>query len=259
MDELMEQGIKSIIDRYPAVGDLLNEYEVGCVPCQVGTCLLKDIVEIHNLSPDEEYKMMVRMAEIVMPGQEVTITRRERKVDPTGGGPKYSPPMKQLVEEHKLIKRFLALVPPVIGQMDLETEEGRKRILDGVNFVRRYADAFHHAKEEDILFRHFDRTLEILQVMYADHDTARNHMKAIVEAVEKRDRATVAEHLEAYRTLLTDHITREDNVLYPWMDRNLSDHQVGGLFAEFGEVDQRFGGEPSECEAFVRELEEDLT
>jgi hemerythrin-like domain-containing protein len=259
MDQFLERGIKSIIDQFPAVGDLLSEYGIGCVPCEVGTCLLKDIVEIHDLSPDDEYDLMVRMAKIVLPGRDVTITRRQREKSNTASGPKYSPPLKKLVYEHRWIKRFLALAPRVITDLDLDDERDRKRIADSLNFIRVYADSFHHAKEEEILFKCFDEKLEILQVMLADHDRARAHVKAIGQAVQERDEDGVRRNLEAYRALLTDHITREDDILYPWMDRNLSDNQVGVLYRDFAIVDGRFVAETAECEAFILALENELT
>jgi len=32
------------------------------------------------------------------------------------------------------------------------------------------------------------------------------------------------------------HIRKEDEILYPWMDRNLSTAQVGALFSKFAET-----------------------
>ena len=46
MDEYLNKGIKEIINQFPEVENILNEYGIGCAPCSVGTCLLKDIVEI---------------------------------------------------------------------------------------------------------------------------------------------------------------------------------------------------------------------
>jgi hemerythrin-like domain-containing protein len=74
--------------------------------------------------------------------------------------------------------------------------------------------------------------------------------------MESRDRESVIENLGAYRGLLTDHIRREDDILYPWMDRNITTTQVGKLYSSFNEVDERFGDAPARYEKFVRELEE---
>ena len=163
--------------------------------------------------------------------------------------------MKALVDEHVLIKRWLALIPPVLRDLNLEKEEDRQLILQGVDFIRSYADRFHHAKEEDILFDYFDKNSDILKVMYQDHTRGRAHVKALVEAVEQKNKAGVAEHLMAYRELLTQHIHKEDDILYPWMERNLSLNQIGELYSRFQETDQRMRSGTAKFEAFINKLE----
>jgi hemerythrin-like domain-containing protein len=60
----------------------------------------------------------------------------------------------------------------------------------------------------------------------------------------------------AYRELLTEHIRKEDEILYPWMDRELSVKQVGELFSKFNEADDRMDRKGIErCEKFVLEVE----
>lgn len=255
MEQLLNRGIKQIIDEYPEVGTILEEYDIGCVPCNVGTCLLKDIVDIHNLTPEAEQEMMVRIAKAVYPDRDIDVPLREKTHAAADGELKYSPPMKRLVDEHVLIKRLVALIPAIITKMDLETESGRQVILDAVDFIRSYADKYHHAKEEEILFKYFDEDLDILKVMHEDHETGRAHVRAVVEAVEKKERESAAEHLDGYRELLTEHIKREDEILYPWMDRELSDSQIGQMFAQFNDADTTFGDAPARYEKFIITLE----
>jgi hemerythrin-like domain-containing protein len=221
----------------------------------VGTCLLKDIVEIHALPPNDEQEMMERISHAILLGREIEAPQIWRKA-PTRKTVTYSPPMQKLVDEHKLIKRLISQIPPIIKSLDLETEEGRQRVLDAVDFIRSYADSFHHAKEEDRLFKYFDEDAEILKAMHEDHRNARSRVKRIVEGVERGDRESVIENLGAYRELLTDHIRKEDDILYPWMDRNITTTQVGQLFSSFHEVDESFGDAPTRYEEFVRTLEE---
>lgn len=54
MENILNKEIKGIIDTYPEVGKILEEYGIGCAPCSVGSCLMKDIVGIHNLDPLQE-------------------------------------------------------------------------------------------------------------------------------------------------------------------------------------------------------------
>lgn len=254
LEDYLTKGIKEIITERPGIEAILDDYDIGCGPCMVGTCLLKDIVEIHALSPRDEREMMGRIANAIHPDGEIDVPTIQRKAN-ARKAVTYSPPMQKLVDEHKLIKRLVAQIPHIIESIDLETEEGRQRVLDGVDFIRNYADSYHHAKEEDLLFKYFDEDAEIIKAMHEDHRNARSRVKNIVEGVESRDRGSVIENLGAYRELLTDHIRKEDDILYPWMDRNITTTQVGKLFSSFSEVDERFGDAPARYEKFVRGLE----
>lgn len=257
MDEYLNQGIKDVIRQFPEVGDILNEHNIGCVPCTVGTCLLKDIINVHNIAPDEERELMARISHAVHPDQAPAAPRTERKPVPT---PKqsYSPPMQKLVDEHVLIKRLVALIPQIMENLDVESAEGRQIVIDGVDFIRSYADRYHHAKEEDILLKYFDEGLEIIKTIREDHETGRGHVRATLQAVEDRDKEAVREHLDAYRELLTEHIEKEDGILYPWMDRNLSMTQVGELYARFNAKDEGSGDAPKKYEALINRLEQEF-
>jgi hypothetical protein len=150
METYLNEGIKEVIDQFPEVENILNEYEIGCAPCTVGTCLLKDIVEIHNLPADKEQEMMTRIAKTIYPDREVEIPQMKRKIEAEPEEMKYSPPMKKLVDEHVLIKRLVALLPEIVKNLDVDSDEGRQLVIDTVEFIRFYADKYHHAKEEDI-------------------------------------------------------------------------------------------------------------
>jgi len=254
MEDYLNSGIKAVIEKFPQVGGVLDEYGIGCGPCSVGTCLLKDIVDIHQLPPEEEKQMMTKIIKVIYPDKVVPIPQFSKK-KATPKEIRFSPPMKALVDEHVLIKRWLALIPSVLKDLDLEKEEDRSLILQGVDFIRSYADRFHHAKEEDILFEYFDKNSDILKVMYQDHIQGRAHVKAVVEAVEQKNKAVVAEHLMAYRALLTQHIHKEDEILFPWMERNLSLTQIGELFSRFQETDKQMGSGTEKFESFINNLE----
>jgi hypothetical protein len=49
--------IKDVIETHPRIGEILNKYEIGCVTCGVGICLLKDVVAIHALGAEIEQKI----------------------------------------------------------------------------------------------------------------------------------------------------------------------------------------------------------
>lgn len=44
-----DQAINRVIAQHPAIGEILANYDIGCVTCGVGICLVKDVVAIHVL------------------------------------------------------------------------------------------------------------------------------------------------------------------------------------------------------------------
>ncbi|MBI5678687.1 MAG: hemerythrin domain-containing protein [Planctomycetes bacterium] len=257
MQKVLNREIKELITAYPEVGRVLEEYGIGCAPCSVGSCLLKDVVGIHNLDPQKEATLMYRIEKAIYPDRKISepVVDMTRKAEPKKIT--YSPPVKKLVDEHVLIKRLLALIPSIVEFTESSLKVDKNLILGCVDFIRTYADKYHRMKEEDILFKYIDEKAEIIQVMYKDHDIGRGYVRQAVEGAEKNNKTQVKENLLAYRDLLTQHIKKEDEILYPWIDRQLSTTQVGEMFRKCNDADALVGDElPRKYEKFIVELEE---
>jgi hypothetical protein len=48
-NDMGNRPIKDVIEAHPAIGEILNRYEIGCLACTIGTCYLKDVVAVHVL------------------------------------------------------------------------------------------------------------------------------------------------------------------------------------------------------------------
>ncbi len=257
VDVYLNKSIKEIMAEFPDIEHILEEYRIGCGTCGEALCLLKDIIEIHYLEEDLEAELMTRISQAIFPNKTIKFPKRKRK--PQGLREiKYSPPMKKLVDEHSLIKRWLALIPKVIENLDLETEEGLQLINDGIDFIRNYADKYHHAKEEDEAFKYFDKNLDIIKVILEDHKKIRSYVKTMLQAIKDKDKKTLTENLCSYSEILPEHIKKEDEILYPWMDRNLSTKQVGQLNSKFNDIDEKYGDAPKKHLNFIAMLENEL-
>ena len=131
----------------------------------------------------------------------------------------------------------------------------KELINSGIDFIRNYADKFHHAKEEDEAFKYFDENLDMIKVIRNDHVKVRAHVKAMLEAIKNKDKEALAENLKAYAKILPEHIKKEDEILFPWMDRNLSTQQVGLLYSKFNEIEDDFGLTAEKHRVFIEILE----
>ncbi|MFW2368663.1 MAG: hemerythrin domain-containing protein [Desulforhopalus sp.] len=256
MEKYRNKGIKDIIAEFPQVGEILDEYGIGCGPCSVGICQLKDILDIHKMAPEKEQEVMARIEAVIYPERERGTCFSLEKGESAGASYVFSAPMQLLVNEHVVIKRWLALIPSVIENIDLATDEGIQIVEDGIDLIRSYADRLHHGKEEDILFTYFDVSEKIFQVICEDHRNARNHVRNMVGALEVKDVSSLAEHLTAYGTLLAEHIKKEDEILFPWLDSKLTSDQLVELGDKFAMEDRSIGVDPDKYQSFLKSLED---
>jgi hypothetical protein len=49
-----DAAIQDVVKDHPRIGEILDDFEIGCVDCSVGICLLKDVVSIHFLGDEIE-------------------------------------------------------------------------------------------------------------------------------------------------------------------------------------------------------------
>ncbi len=149
-----------------------------------------------------------------------------------------------LVDEHKLILRMLA----ILERNALRTARGEygnyRCYLDAVDFIRNYADRFHHAKEEDILFEALvahgmPRANSPVAAMLMEHDQGRAYVRAMEEAATAAlagtpgQDAAIAENALGYLELLKEHISKEDGILYPLAERLLPEGMRDAIIAGY--------------------------
>jgi len=139
-----------------------------------------------------------------------------------------------LVDEHRLILRMIALLERNAALTAAGVYANWQFYLDGVDFIRNYADRFHHAKEEDVLFdalvrNGMPRENSPIAAMLMEHDQGRACVRAmevaVREVMEGRQgrECAIAENALAYAALLKDHISKEDTILYPLAERVIPD------------------------------------
>lgn len=177
-------------------------------------------------------------------------------------------PSAVLKSEHKVILRVLSVLDRLATRF--EHREGFEREALGrcVEFFRLFADACHHAKEEDLLFpvlesRGIPREGGPIGMMLYEHTVARRHtaeMGAALDAVGAGDMGGEGRFVDAARAyieLLTNHIYKEDNVLFNMGDQVMNAGDQESLCSKFGEVGCRaFGGKSKQqLEAIADELE----
>lgn len=147
---------------------------------------------------------------------------------------------QKLVQEHRLILRMLNLLEAKAGELAADGEKDYRFFVDGVDFIRNYADRYHHAKEEDVLFEALvengmPRANSPVAAMLAEHEMGRAYVKGLEEAATRaqsgergQDEAIVA-NARGYLALLRDHISKEDGILYPLAERVIPEEKRQGI------------------------------
>jgi hemerythrin-like domain-containing protein len=263
MDDYMQTGVKPLIEAYPEVGQVLERYGIACVQCTAGTCKLEEVLQLHALPPQDGAELMRQIARIVDPtGTTLPAGEVPQPQAPTPAEPPrpvqltYSPPVQRLVDEHVWILRLLARIPDVVDEINTADVIDGDLLRAMVDFIRGYADRYHHMKEEDILFDYTDRETPIVHVILQDHERARQYVRGIVQATEEYDGSALCANLIRYRELLSEHITKEDEILYPYIDCALTTHQVGEMWQRFEGAEGGLEADvPQKYERFITHLE----
>ncbi len=137
-----------------------------------------------------------------------------------------------------------------------------------IEFIRSFADKCHHGKEEDILFTEMEKSGIPTQggpvgVMLYEHDTGRSYVKGMSEALtalkgeESGSINEFCKNAEGYIGLLSQHIEKEDNILYPMAEEAITSDRKIIMAREFEKVEEeRLGhGKHEEFLRLVKELE----
>lgn len=176
-------------------------------------------------------------------------------------------PIAVLMEEHRAIEKVLRAVQGCAAVLEAGGDVPREDIVDFAEFIGGFADGRHHGKEEDLLFaaltaHGMPAEVGPIAVMMAEHGAARR-LAGILRGAGTRtgpldvaEREQIVDALRGYTELLTAHIWKEENVLYPMARQYLNETVMTELstqFADFGRQQERTGA-TSEMAALAQRL-----
>jgi hemerythrin-like domain-containing protein len=131
-------------------------------------------------------------------------------------------------------------------------------LLTSASWAHSTADRCHHAKEEDLLFVAMEeagipRQGGPIGVMLHEHTLGRGYVQGMADGLAAYKMggggAQVAGNARGYVELLTQHIHKEDHILYPMADRALSAAKQAELAEGFERVERERVG-PGKHEAY---------
>jgi len=160
---------------------------------------------------------------------------------------------EQLKGEHKGIKLMLNILEEVCNRLESHRKVDSKHLQQIIEFLTMFADKCHHGKEEDLLFPEMAKAgipedRGPIAVMLREHKQGRDYIRGMSEAIvkyrkgDKNLSSKIVKNARDYISLLRQHIDKEDNVLYPMADEQLSEDKQKELFDGFEKIEmERMG------------------
>ena len=153
-----------------------------------------------------------------------------------------------LSSEHRVIERVIAALDAAAARIDADEPVRAGFFVDAARFIREFADGYHHGKEEHVLFDAMARNgmptrAGPIAVMLHEHERGRELTRGLREAGERfaagdADAASVAaDYARAYGELLTQHIHKEDMILFPMAAQVIDATEHGAVLQSFERVE----------------------
>jgi hemerythrin-like domain-containing protein len=176
-----------------------------------------------------------------------------------------------MVEEHQLILRMIALLEKNVALAEAGLFSDWNFFLDrALPFIKDFADHFHHAKEEDVLFKALvangmPRDNSPVAAMLMEHDQGRSFVRGMELAARQLRGsepdvvtmvvAALAENARGYAELLRDHIEKEDTILYPLAERVLPEAVRPAIIAAYAAAEAKNPGSQEKYRLLVEGYE----
>ena len=117
-----------------------------------------------------------------------------------------------------------------------------------VELIRKFADGLHHAKEENLLFplmaeKGFSLEQGPVAVMLMEHEQGRRFVKGMTEnlVLFKNGQLSalnlIYANMKGYAELLSNHIAKENNILFRMADKALTTENHQSLLSQFSVID----------------------
>lgn len=152
-----------------------------------------------------------------------------------------------LKNEHRLIEKVIGVLEGMVRSSRKGEGLSMERLKKILQFTRIFIDRCHHGKEEVCLFpclekRGIPREGGPIGVMLQEHEMGRRLVQQIEQNESTKSAQSADRQLlslcEAYVQLLTQHITKEDHVLFELADRLMTEEDAAQVLQEFDRVEE---------------------
>lgn len=164
-----------------------------------------------------------------------------------------------LAKEHENILKLIENLSKERDNLEKSKKIEKEFFIKAIEFIRNYADKFHHAKEEDILFKELCKpTSELhcnpVEQMLHEHSLGRDFVKGMEEGLNENNKEKLIENARSYCQLLKEHIFKEDNILYPMAENALSSETKKKMIEKFKKIEIKKKKDKEKALDFLKNL-----
>ena len=173
-----------------------------------------------------------------------------------------------LMEEHEIILKALRVLEALTSRAAGGGEVPAQAASGVVAFFAGFADEHHHGKEEGILFpaleeAGFPHDAGPLAVMHHEHDQGRALIGDLREAAAQASssaqaRGRFAQAARDYAALLSQHIEKENNILFRMADQAIEGPQRQRVEEAFDEFERDAAGRRAHHEQAIEQLAREM-
>ncbi|MCH7819575.1 MAG: hemerythrin domain-containing protein [Candidatus Marinimicrobia bacterium] len=175
-------------------------------------------------------------------------------------------PTDILIKEHDAILVMLKILEKVCLRLDVGERVEETDLENIVEFFKEFADKCHHRKEEDLLFPALEEygipnEGGPIGVMLSEHVIGRDNVKEMSNSIndykegKEYSSKEFAGYARNYIALLTEHIDKENNILFVMADTRIPEERQQSLLLEFERAEEEKIG-PGVHEKYHRLLDE---
>ncbi len=162
-------------------------------------------------------------------------------------------PTEDLMNDHAAISIVLSIMRKIAE--DISSGKGCKydEVESIIDFLQTFADKCHHGKEEQVLFPALEeagisRDNGPVGVMLYEHTIGREFISQMIGAMHNKDGHSsrsdneLAESMVQYANLLSNHIMKENHILFPMADKVLDEEKQEEINKQFLNIEENVVG-----------------
>jgi len=158
-------------------------------------------------------------------------------------------PTENLTSEHQDIIELLDIMNKIAGSIKSNEVFYTNDVEEIIDYLKFFIEKSHHGKEEifypALVSAGIPKENESISIMLYEHVLAHNYLKDINSCVENCKIGNsfsgelLADSLRNYVKLIKSHIRKEEEIIFPMADKELSKEKQNEIYRQFENIEEK--------------------